>query len=476
MDITLFSVLELIKMLNNKKISSYELTSEFIKKIKYTDKKLNSYITLTEDIAISMAKESDKRRFNNKILGPLDGIPYSLKDNIITSKIRTTCASLMLKDYVPDYDATVYRKLKNNGAVLLGKTNMDEFAMGSSTTTSYFKSTSNPYNEAYVAGGSSGGSAAAVSKGLCAFSLGTDTGGSIRQPASFCGVYGLCPTYGLVSRYGLVSFASSLDCIGPITRYPNDLSIILNTISGYDKYDDTTCNFELKNNDDINLNNIKIGIIDGFPSIKNASSDICNMFNDAVRFFEGNGCEIKKYSIENINESVLTAYYVISSAEASSNLARYDGLNYGYKCDNYDSLNDMYKNTRTEGFGKEVKRRIMLGSFVLSAGYIDKYYNKAMELRKKISASLENVFKDCDVIITPTVPVTAYTKEYASSSPVKLYSDDIFTSFVNLSGLPAVSVPFSKNSDNLPMGIQLIGNKFSESKLIKIAGGIANGI
>ncbi len=478
MEITLQSVTQLAKMLSDKKISSLELTTEYLKKIQKKDKHINSYITVTEELALKKAKESDERRFKGNTLGILDGIPYSLKDNIITSGIPTTCASRMLKDFIPDYDSEVYKRLNNTGAVLLGKNNMDEFAMGSSTVSSHFNMTSNPHNTDYVAGGSSGGSAAAVSAGLCAFSLGTDTGGSIRQPASFCGVYGLCPTYGRVSRYGLVSFASSLDRIGPLARTPKDLAIIMSVISGKDEKDETSVitDNNFLTNKAIDFSSLKIAIIKEMPTNENASSGTRNVFNSAIDFFKKKKADIKEYSLGEIMNTALTAYYIISSAEASSNLAKYDGLNYGYCTPSFDSLKDMYKKTRTEGFGTEVKKRIMLGTYVLSAGYTEKYYLKAQDIRKKLTERIKEILNECDIILTPAAPLSAYTKKFAAQAGVKLYPDDVFSSFVNLSGVTALSIPFGYDTNSMPIGIQLIGDKFSENNLIRIAGGIKNEI
>lgn len=476
MDITLKSITDIHKMLTAKKISSYELTSEYLKRIHSKDKYINSYITVTEELALKSAAESDKRRANNNTLGILDGIPYSLKDNIITANIPTTCASRMLENFTPDYNATVYEKLTACGAVLLGKNNMDEFAMGSSTVSSYFKTVSNPNNTDYVAGGSSGGSAAAVKAGLCTFSLGTDTGGSIRQPASFCGVYGLCPTYGTVSRYGLIPFASSLDRIGPLTRNASDISVVMNAISGYDRKDETSSLTEhiFMQTSKIDLSKLNIAIIDDLPSCDNSSISTQRVFDSSVEFFRKHNSNIKQYNLNEIKESVLTAYYIISSAEASSNLSKFDGLNYGYTYPECDDINDIYKLTRSNGFGKEVKRRIMLGTYVLSSGYYSKYYKKAVEIKERLKESIKTIFDECDIILTPSTPVSAYSKKYASEESIKLYSDDIFTSFVNLAGITALSVPFGVDDNSMPIGIQLIGNHFAEKMLIDIAGGMKN--
>ncbi len=478
MEITLQSVNVLAKMLSKKEISSVELTNEYLNKIKKKDKHINSYITVTEELALKKAKESDERRFKGTTLGILDGIPYSLKDNIITSGILTTCASRMLKDFIPNYDSTVYERLNNAGAVLLGKNNMDEFAMGSSTVSSHFKITSNPHNTDYVAGGSSGGSAAAVSAGLCGFSLGTDTGGSIRQPASFCGVYGLCPTYGRVSRYGLIPFASSLDRIGPLTRDSKDLSVIMSVISGYDDKDETSSSTDTDflKKEAIDWSKLKIGVIEEIASKDNSSPGAHKVFSSAIEFFKNKNADIKSYSLKEISNAALTAYYIISSAEASSNLAKYDGLNYGYCCPDYESLKDMYKKTRSIGFGSEVKKRVMLGTYVLSAGYAEKYYIKALEIRNRLTEKLEKIFSECDIILTPAAPLSAYTKKYADKAGVKVYPDDAFASFVNLAGVTALSVPFGHDLNSMPIGIQLIGNKFTEKMLIEIAGGMKDGI
>ena len=403
-------------------------------------------------------------------LHPLAGIPIGIKDNISTKGIRTTCSSKMLENYVPPFDATVMNKINNAGMTVLGKMNMDEFAMGSSTETSYMHLTRNPYNTECVPGGSSGGSAAAVAAGEAILTLGSDTGGSIRQPAALCGVVGMKPTYGSVSRYGLVAFASSLDQIGPLGKSVKDVAMLQSLICGHDRYDATSKNIEypdyaaaLKEN----AKGLKIGIPKEYFG-EGIDSQVKESVMKAVKEFELQGAVIKEISLPS-TEYAINTYYIIASAEASSNLARFDGVKYGYRTSEYDGLVDMYEKTRSEGFGDEVKRRIMLGTFVLSSGYFDAYYKKAKRVQNQISQEFSNAFKECDIIATPTVPASAFKIGENIGDPIKMYYNDVCTVTVNIAGLPAISLPCGKDSAGMPMGLQLIGDKFSEQTLLNTA-------
>lgn len=461
---------ELSKMLRNRECSSVEICNSFLDRVKQNEKNIEAYITICDDI-IDKAKEIDKRLALGEKLHALAGIPIALKDNISTKGIRTTCASKMLQNYIPPYDAYVVKKLKNAGMIITGKLNMDEFAMGSSTETSYFKKTHNPYNTDYVPGGSSGGCAAAVMSGEALLSLGSDTGGSIRQPAAFCGAVGLKPTYGSVSRYGLIAFASSLDQIGTICRDVSDTALLYNLICGYDKMDATSARREYPNFysglSDCNINGLRIGI--PFEYFKeNVSEEVIQSILNAIKLLKSMGAEIYEISLPSTKYAV-NAYYIISSAEASSNLARYDGVRYGYRTKDYSNLSDMYTKTRSEGFGDEVKRRIMLGTFVLSSGYYDKYYKKASDMRLMIKHEFNNAFKECDIIITPTYPTSAFKFGEHKDNLTELYSNDIFTVSASLAGIPSMSIPCGYSSKGLPIAMQLMGKNFSEMTLLKAA-------
>lgn len=461
---------ELSDMLKNKEISSVELTESVFDRIKSVENKVNSYVTLNEENALETAAEIDKKRANQESLSDLAGIPMGIKDNISTKGLRTTCSSNMLNNYVPPFNATVINKLNDAGAVITGKLNMDEFAMGSSTETSYFKPTCNPHALDRIPGGSSGGSAAAVAACEAVVSLGSDTGGSIRQPASYCGVVGLKPTYGAVSRFGLVAFASSLDQIGPIGKCVKDVAMVQSVINGHDKMDATSAyrNYtDLSANLSADVKGLKIGIPNEYFG-EGIDNEVKASVLNAVKELEKQGAVVKEISLPS-TDYALSAYYIISSAEASSNLARFDGVRYGYRAENYDSLIDMYEKTRSEGFGDEVKRRIMLGTFVLSSGFYDAYYGKAKLLQKRISEEFNNAFKDIDIIAAPTVPTTAFKIGENIDDPLKMYATDICTVTVNIAGLPAVSIPCGTDSNKLPIGLQLIGNKFTEQTLLNTA-------
>lgn len=464
------NAVELSEMLKNKEISSVELTNAVFQRIDDVEDKVEAYVTLDKENALKKAKIIDEKISNGENLHPLAGIPIGVKDNISTKGLRTTCSSKMLENYVPPFNATVVDKINDAGMIVTGKLNMDEFAMGSSTENSYFKKTKNPFDLTRIPGGSSGGSAAAVAANEAIVSLGSDTGGSIRQPASYCGVVGLKPTYGTVSRYGLVAFASSLDQIGPIGKCVEDVAMLQSLINGYDKMDATSAYREypdFKSQLSTNVKGLRIGLPkeyfgDGID--ENVKTAVLN----AVKELEKQGAIVKEISLPS-TDYALSSYYIISSAEASSNLARYDGVKYGYRAENYDNLVDMYEKTRSEGFGDEVKRRILLGTFVLSSGFYDGYYKKAKLSQRRISAEFSESFKDIDVIATPTVPSTAFKIGENIGDPVKMYATDICTVTINIAGLPAISVPCGYDASGLPIGLQLIGDKFTESTLLNTA-------
>lgn len=463
------SVEKASKMLKDKEISSVELTNALLDRIDEKDKSIEGYITVAKESALNSAMLADEKIKNGEI-SPLTGVCASVKDNICTDKILTTCASKMLYNFVPPYDATVVKNLKAQNSVIIGKTNMDEFAMGSSTETSYFKTTKNPHDLAKVPGGSSGGSAAVVAADEAIFALGSDTGGSIRQPSAFCGVVGLKPTYGLVSRFGLVAFASSLDQIGPITKTVADSAVVLNAIAGYDKMDSTSADEKA---DDYtkslgeSVKGLKIGIPKEYIG-EGIQKEVKDAIMNAAKVYESMGAEIFEFSLP-MTKYALPAYYIMSSAEASSNLARFDGVKYGYRAENYTDLTDMYLKTRSEGFGSEVKRRIMLGTYALSAGYYDAYYKKAQQARTLIRNSFAEAFDKFDVILTPTAPTTAFEIGKNITDPITMYLNDICTVSVNIAGLPAISIPCGYDETNMPIGLQLIAKPFAENTLFKTA-------
>lgn len=457
-------------MLRNKEISASELTESVYDRIAGTDGKINAYITLDKENALAQAAAVDKKIADGEELSPLAGIPIGIKDNISTKGLKTTCASKMLENYEPPFDATVTAKLRENDAVIIGKLNMDEFAMGSSTETSYFGAARNPYDTDRIPGGSSGGSAAAVAAGSAAAALGSDTGGSIRQPASYCGVVGLKPTYGAVSRYGLVAFASSLDQIGPVAKTAEDAAMLMTAICGHDKMDATSAYREYPDFVsalDPDVSGLKIGVPDEYFG-EGIDGEVKTAVMSTVKELEKLGAEVKRISLPSTGHA-LSAYYIISSAEASSNLARFDGVKYGFRAENYDGLVDMYEKTRSQGFGKEVKRRIMLGTFVLSSGFYDAYYKKAKLLQRRIGAEFSEAFKDIDVIAAPITPTPAFRIGENINDPVKMYATDVCTVTVNIAGLPAISAPCVRESGELPVGFQLIGNRFTEAKLLSAA-------
>lgn len=473
-EITKLKISELIQALKTKKISSLEITEAYLDRIKKYDEKLNSYILLCEEQVLKAAKLSDEN-YKNNIARNLEGIPLGIKDLFCTKNVKTTACSHILDGFIPPYESTVTDNLWNDGALLLGKLNMDEFAMGSTNLNSYNGKVINPVkksnsDEELVPGGSSGGSAAALAADFCAASLGSDTGGSVRQPAAFCGVVGIKPTYGRCSRYGMIAYASSLDQAGIFARDVQDAGIVLNSISSYDEKDSTSC--KQKSEDflqDLNkgIKGMKIGLPKEYE-MEGMNPDIKKNIEESVKKLEELGAEIIEVSLPHTHYGAPT-YYILSTAEASSNLARYDGVRYGLRVsDKGDSLEDLYKNTRASGFGNEVKRRIMLGTYVLSSGYYDAYYRKAQKVRRLIANDFDNVFNKVDAIITPTTPNTAFGNQQKLSN-VETYYNDVFTVPVNLAGLPAISIPVGVDSNNLPIGVQFITPKFSEAKMLRIA-------
>ncbi len=448
-----------------------ELVNDIFAKIDHKDPEINSYICTTKDCAISQAENIDKLIQNNEDLPPLAGIPIAVKDNICTKGVATTCASKMLKNFVAPYEATASSKLWSSGGICLGKTNLDEFAMGSSTETSLFGVTSNPWDINRVPGGSSGGSAASVAAGFCAAAIGSDTGGSIRQPASFCGVVGLKPTYGRVSRWGLVAFASSLDQIGPITNTVSDAAEILYSISGKDPFDSTCLDKPVPNYlADLNksIKGLKIGIIKECFEHPGLNSEVKESVLSGVDRFKTLGAEIIEVECPRFNDGIAT-YYVIAPSEASANLARYDGVKYGYRSNDGLNLIDMTSKSRAEGFGDEVQRRILIGTYALSAGYTDAYYKKAQKVRTLIRKDFDNAFKKVDLLLTPTCPTTAFLKGDFVNDPLSMYLSDLLTVPVNLAGLPAISIPCGFDTKGLPVGMQLIGNVLEEDRILNAA-------
>ena len=466
MDITELTVHELVEKIKNKELTVTEINKAYIDRINDREKDVQAFITLLTEEALKEAESIEKK----ENLSELAGIPIGIKDNICTKNIKTTCASKMLENFVSPYDATVIEKLESKGIINLGKLNLDEFAMGGSTEYSAFKVTKNPWNLKTVPGGSSGGSAAAVAANLVPWALGSDTGGSIRQPASFCGVVGLKPTYGLVSRYGLVAFASSLDQIGPITKDVKDAAILLNVIVGHDEKDTTSEKINDKDYTKCLKNDVK-GLKIGIP--KEYFSDGINVevkakLEETIEKYRQLGAEVEEFSLS-IADYALATYYIIACAEASSNLGRFDGIRYGYRTKNFSNLKDIYKNSRSEAFGSEVKRRIILGTYVLSSGYYDAYYKKAQQVRTLVQKEFNDAFKKYDILLTPTAPTVAFEIGAKSNNPLEMYLADICTVSVNIAGLPAISVPVGVDNNGMPIGMQLIGNKFEEEKILNAA-------
>ena len=466
-DLTLTEVASKIK---NKEVTIKEVLDDIYSRIEDVEPKVDAYITLTKDLAYRRAEELQKRLNNGEDIGVLGGVPIAIKDNICTNGVKTTCASRMLENFTPIYDATVVKKLEEAGAIIVGKTNMDEFAMGSSTETSYFKKTKNPWNLSRVPGGSSGGSAAAVSSDMAFAALGSDTGGSIRQPASYCSVVGLKPTYGLISRFGLIAFASSLDQIGPFTKNVEDAAIMLNVISGHDKLDTTSADIEKVDYTKALVSDVK-GKVIGIPTdfiTEGISKDVKQAYDNAIDTLKAAGAKIEEIKLEYAKYSLAT-YYIIATAEASSNLGRYDGIRYGYRAKDFNDLDELYVKSRTEGFGDEVKRRIMLGTYVLSSGYYDAYYKRAQQVRTLIVDNFKKAFEKCDVIMIPTAPNTSFKFGAHNASPLEMYLEDIYTVPVNIAGLPGISVPGGFGENGMPIGIQFIAKAFDEQNLLQVA-------
>ncbi len=470
MELPFLSIGEASRLIKKKEISPKELTESVLDRISKLDGKLNSYITVTADRARDAAGRAEDEISSGTYRGPLHGIPLGLKDIFVMKGSPATCGSKMLENFIPPYDATVTKKILDAGAVVLGKNNMDEFAMGSSTETSYFGPTKNPWDIERVPGGSSGGSAAATAASLCLGSVGTDTGGSIRQPASFCGVVGMKPTYGRVSRFGMIAFASSLDQAGPITKTVEDAALILNAISGHDPRDSTCVNtqapdYTLSLREDIK--GMKVGVPREY-FIPGMDREVEEAAKKAIALVGDLGGEIIDISLPHTEYAVVT-YYIIAPSEASSNLARYDGVKYGFRAADAATLRDMYLRTRAEGFGSEVKRRIMLGTYALSAGYYDAYYLKAQRVRTLIKRDFEEAFRKVDVIMAPTAPETAFKFGEKTGDPIKMYLSDVLTIPCNIAGLPGISIPCGFSSDGLPIGIQVLGKPFDEGSVIHAA-------
>ena len=459
---------KLREMLDSKEISAVELTEQYLDRIEKSDKEINSYITVCKENALADAKKAQEV-IDSGNSGAFTGLPISVKDNICTLGVKTTCASHMLDDFIPPYNATVMEKLKKDNIVILGKTNMDEFAMGGSSQTSYFGGVKNPYDLTRVTGGSSGGAAASVSADLCAAALGSDTGGSVRQPASFCGVTGLKPTYGTVSRWGLIAFASSLDQIGVIAKSAEDTGYMLEGIYGYDENDATSSKKSEGNYNSLigsDVSKLKIGVPKEFFG-DGLNDEVKKAVLNAVEYYKKLGCEIVDVSLPSL-EYAVSAYYLISSAEAASNLSRFDVIKYGLRSGLGEDFNDLIKNSRREGFGQEVKRRIMLGNYALCSGYYDAYYKNATRIRTQIRNEYADIFSKCDVMLTPTAPTTAYKIGEQENDPVKMYLADIYTVTVNIAGLPAISTTCGYDSKGLPIGMSLIGKAFDEKTIIAV--------
>lgn len=493
-NITNLTVHELVEKLKENELTSEEITKAYIDRINDKEKDVGAFVTLTTDDAEKKAAEIDKKRsanaqmhnedtkaneetqassenaVSNDELSQFAGIPIGIKDNLCTKGVKTTCSSKMLENFVSPYDATVVEKLNKEGIISLGKLNMDEFAMGSSTENSAIKITHNPWDLSRVPGGSSGGSAAAVAGDLVPWALGSDTGGSIREPAAFCGVVGLKPTYGLVSRYGLVAFASSLDQVGPITKDVKDNAMLLNIIAGHDEKDSTSYDIEKKDytkNLEKDIKGMKIGVPKEFFG-EGINIEVKEQLNKAIETYKKLGAIVEETSLD-VAQASLAAYYIIACAEASSNLGRFDGIRYGYRAKDYTTLKELYVNSRTEGFGDEVKRRIILGTYVLSSGYYDAYYKKAQKVRTYVKNEFDKAFKKYDVLLTPVSPNTAFKIGEKCNNPMEMYLADICTVSINIAGVPAISLPCGVDKEGMPVGMQLIGNRFEEEKILNVA-------
>lgn len=469
MNITDLTVHELQQKLSQKEISITDITKAYVNRINEKEEEIDAFVTKLTDEALKKAEDIETKVNSGEINGEFAGIPIGIKDNICTKGIKTTCSSRMLENFVSPYDATVIEKLNNENLINIGKLNMDEFAMGGSTETSYFKKTKNPWDLNKVPGGSSGGSAAAVAANMVPWALGSDTGGSIRQPASFCGVVGLKPTYGLVSRYGLVAFASSLDQIGPITKDVRDSAMLLNLITGYDEKDTTSTDMPKKDYVKAltgDIKGIKIGIPKEFFG-EGINEEVKAKLTETIEKYKKLGAEVEEFSLD-IAEYSLAIYYTIACAEASSNLGRFDGIRYTYRTPEFKNLKEIYKKSRSEAFGPEVKRRIILGTYVLSSGYYDAYYKKAQQIRTLVLNEFAKAFEKYDIILTPTSPTVAFDFDY-KTNPLEMYLSDICTVSVNIAGLPGISIPCGLDSNGMPIGMQLIGNKFNEETILNVA-------
>lgn len=470
MNICHLTAVELGKKIKAKEISVLDAVKASIEQIEKLEPSVNSFVTIDKEGAFAQAEEVQKLIDDGTLTGPLAGVPVAIKDNMCTKGMLTTCSSKILGNFKPAFTAEAVENLKEAGAIIIGKTNMDEFAMGSTTETSYFGETKNPWNLEHVPGGSSGGSCAAVAAEECPYALGSDTGGSIRQPSSFCGVVGIKPTYGTVSRYGLIAYGSSLDQIGPIAKDVTDCATILEVIASHDPKDSTSIareSYDFTSALREDVQGMRIGIPKGYFG-EGLDKEVKENILNAVKVLEEKGAVVEEFDL-NLVQYAIPAYYVIASAEASSNLSRFDGVKYGYRAEEYEGLHNMYKKTRSEGFGPEVKRRIMLGSFVLSSGYYDAYYLKALRTKALIKQEFDKAFERFDVIVAPAAPTTAPELGKSLSDPMKMYLSDIYTISVNLAGLPGISIPVGRDSKGLPVGMQLIGNCFEEEKIIRAA-------
>ena len=470
MELYELTVHELRDKLAKKEITAEDITKSYIKRIEEKEPDVKAFVNTTLEEALKNAQEVDKKIAQGESVSELAGIPIGIKDNICTKGVKTTCSSRMLENFVSPYDATVMEKINNEDLVMLGKLNMDEFAMGASTEYSYAKKTSNPWDLNKVPGGSSGGSAAAVAADLVPWALGSDTGGSVRQPAAFCGTVGLKPTYGLVSRYGLVAFASSLDQIGPITKDVEDNAMLLNIIAGHDEKDSTSAKVDKKDYTKALVNDVK-GLKIGIPKEyfgEGINPEVKEAVMAVAKKYEEMGATVEECSIS-VTDYALATYYILACAEASSNLGRFDGIRYGYRTENYNNLRDIYRNSRSEGFGSEVKRRIILGTYVLSSGYYDAYYKKALKVRTVVRNAFKELFEKYDVLLTPTSPTVAFDIGTRSNNPLEMYLADICTVSINIGGVPAISVPCGLDSQGMPIGFQLIGNHFDEETLYRAA-------
>lgn len=470
MNLMSLTAVELGKKIKSGEVTAVEAAKAALKQIKNLDGEFNCYVTVDEEAVLKQAEEVQKKIEAGELKGPLAGVPVAIKDNLCTEGMLTTCSSRILYNFKPTYTAEAVLNLEKAGAVIIGKTNMDEFAMGSTTETSFFGPTKNPWNAEHVPGGSSGGSCAAVAAEECSYALGSDTGGSIRQPSSFCGVTGIKPTYGTVSRYGLIAYGSSLDQIGPVAKDVTDCATILEAIASYDSKDSTSVKRESYDFTSALVEDVK-GLRIGIPKDyfgEGLNAEVKESILHAAKVLEEKGAVVEEFDLSLV-EYAIPAYYIIASAEASSNLARFDGVKYGYRTEEYTGLHNMYKKSRSEGFGPEVKRRIMLGSFVLSSGYYDAYYIKALKTKALIKQAFDRAFEKFDVILAPASPTTAPKLGASLSDPIQMYLGDIYTISVNLAGLPGITVPCGVDSQGLPIGMQLIGDCFQENKIIRAA-------